>query len=343
MTIGGVTAAVFISADAVGLRLLPLGYANLVFADLLIGWYLLDVFVPRRNIYQWFGEVEDPIKLALRFWRKVLLMTSGLAGLAAMSFALYRPSPQADTVASSSLLTQNTLGPLFILTGIFIAALGWMYTGFEKEKADRASNTLQAIRDQLYGDHVSGIYAQVIEFCTLYRKSKGLTFADPIPLEAMTMRLGELTGGSALATGAIEHPDRPPRGKNPPHETGLPLKYLATQFLNALDQLALGVRQGQLDLHTIDMVMRPRFVRNAFSFAPYIERETDAKPDSRGRLRARNRTWEHFLWLTSKLELLESDNIDPKVLTLPPNHIVGSKVSEKAMPPESSAATSVQS
>lgn len=83
------------------------------------------------------------------------------------------------------------------------------------------------------------------------------------------------------------------------------------------------------------MVLRPRFVRHAFLFHEYICKSTGAVFDpAYGRYRATKRTWEHFLWFVSKLDVLQSDEVDFEHIVMPPDHIIGSRKNEILTPPD---------
>jgi len=281
------------------------GWLNLFIFLSIIAWYLLDVMVARRSIYRFLGDAEDPIKPEIRLFRKVVLLASALLGASAASLAiLYNgpPPPNAPPIY----IPKGAQNSLLVLTGIFLAAFGWMYTGFQKEKADRVTNTLQVIRDQMYGDHVSTVYRQMTALMRHARKADDVPNEGILPMHAFAIKLVDI-----------------PEENRPEGPRARTLEYLTVQFMNALDHIAFGVRQGQFDLRTVEMVLRPRFIRHAFVFANYIEDSTNAKTDTRtGRLRAQTRTWEHLLWLVTKLPVLKSDDVDESKIILPPDHIV---------------------
>lgn len=123
----------------------------------------------------------------------------------------------------------------------------------------------------------------------------------------MTLRLGDI-----------------PEGRRPDGDPDRTLGGAADEFLNALDLLAFGVRQGELDLRAVEMVLRQRLVRNAYTFTDYIWQETRAIPVRHkdplaARYRATNRNWEHYLWLVENLDILPEDNIHRADIVLPPN------------------------
>jgi hypothetical protein len=97
----------------------------------------------------------------------------------------------------------------------------------------------------------------------------------------------------------------------------------AEEFFNALDHIAFGVRQGQFDFRAIEMNLRQRFIRAAFAFNAYLENEVEAEALPDGRRRATTRTWEHYLWLVTRLDVLPSDKVDRQAIVLPPDHIIG--------------------
>ncbi|MEL6857179.1 MAG: hypothetical protein AAFO74_02255 [Pseudomonadota bacterium] len=311
--IGGLTVAFLHFVNLIGLKLVwPYGWVNMTIASAIIAWYTADSLIARRTIYKLFGESEDTIKHELRLWRRVALLTSALTAVGSAMIAL---APQAG---KGNVIPALAAGPIAILTGAFLATLGWMYTRFEQEKSDRAAATLQAIREQLYGEYISKVYRQMRVMSDHYRTINGISDSEPLPIAAMETQLTDLQA------------DRQPEGSK-----STTLEYATDQFFNALNQLAFGVRQGQFDLRTIEMVMRPRFVRHAFLFFEYIKKETKAKEHPRlVRHRATKRTWEHFLWLTSKLDVLATDNIEFEYIVMPPDHIIGGKKTERAARPK---------
>lgn len=295
------------------------GWANIALFDALLLWLAADTLFPRRAIYRFFRSNEEPLKPELRFWRKVAVAGSALAGLASCSIAMLQPSRGAMTGPTT--IPDAALGPIFVLIGAFLASFGVMYTVFEKEKSDRANNTSLAIRDQLYSDRVSTILTQMQALIEHIKEKKGLRYEDMVPLEDMETKLGSLA-----------------KGRHPGGDDAATLWHLADYFMNSLDQMALGVRIGYYDLRAIELIIRPRVIRYAYLFAPYIQKWTKASFDANsGRWSAQTRTWEHYLWLVSNFQILESDRIgDKKQIVCPPDHIVGTRAGELYQPPSPS-------
>jgi hypothetical protein len=279
------------------------GWGNMALACAIVAWYTADVLFARRSIYAFFGEVEGQLRHGLRFWRRVTLLILAIGGIGAAVVVRLDP----DGVGT---LNKDSIGPIAILTGAFLASFGWMYTRFEQDKADRASATLSAIRDQMYNDRTRTIYEVMALLSTHCVKKLNAPEDRPFSkaeLELRTTDQGVLTEGERNALPDITH------------------EAACDEFISRLDQLAFGVRQGQFDLETIRQVLRPRFVKIAFRYFENIRTSTVAERDHRyGRYRATKRTWEHFLWLTTKMEVLTSDKgISHKFIILPPERIVG--------------------
>lgn len=280
-------------APLLGQELTSAGAVNLVFAALVISWYVLDALVSRRAIYQFFGILEPPINPLLRFWRRVFLLGSGI-GTAGVLVAQ-------DTATTTSTIGQTQI--LTLLIGPALAAFGWMYTTFEKEKSDRAAKTLTAIQEQIYGTHMRELMAELTAFRRHCRDMGNYKLTDPLPLETMELTLGDI-----------------PKAKRPAGNDDRSLGQAIDQFLNAVDLLAFGVRQGELDFRAVEMVLRQRIVKTAYFFTDYIASETDAELiDGRSqRYRARRKTWEHYLWLVANLPIAPDDGIIEDDIILPP-------------------------
>ncbi len=167
------TTLLHVIAILLGIWPTPLGCANFILLNSLLAWFLLDLSVSRRQIYEFFGLVEDVIKPEVRFARKVALLTCVLAGVAATVIAVVkRDHSPAD--APAIFIPEPAYNSIVLLTGIFIAAFGWMYTGFQAEKAYRVTQTLQTIRDQLYGDYLATIYLNMSTLISHARAENGL-------------------------------------------------------------------------------------------------------------------------------------------------------------------------
>jgi hypothetical protein len=280
-------------------------------ATVLVLWYSLDTYFPRRTLYAFMGRLEGTLKHGLRFWRRVATLALAISGLGFSLVELTRAAPGTQTASSS------TTEQIAALAVAFLASFGWMYTRFEQEKSDRAKATLEAIRDQMYGQRIAESY-RALQLFSHYCVQKLSTPANrPFNDEELAIRLEQLaTDIKPSLLDSITH------------------REAADQFINALNQLALGVRLGQLDFDTIALVLRPRFIRVAFRYHDLICQSTDAVLEPRlGRMRARKRTWEHFLWLTTKMDVLKADGISFAHICLPPYHIVGTKPDELLVPP----------
>ncbi|MEO0816443.1 MAG: hypothetical protein AAFX86_03965 [Pseudomonadota bacterium] len=130
---------------------------------------------------------------------------------------------------------------------------------------------------------------------------------DPLPLEAFKVRIKH-TGDVSFFR---EDPEQD-------------LRRIARDALNHLNQMAYGVRSGQLDYQTLNMVIRSTYVRYACRYAELIKADTGARPCpfAHGRLQGTLRSYEHFLWLVMQFDILKSDNVDIAHIVLPPKEIV---------------------
>jgi hypothetical protein len=256
-----------------------------------------------------------------------LTLTVAIGGLGAFSVAISVDSSALNLTDTQ--VAQVIAGQLVVLTAAYLASIGWMYTRFEQDRSERSKATLEAIRDQMYGSAITSAYADMVKLSGHYRQVTGLDKYAPLPLDAMKTRLDETDWRLKIS------------GKG-----GTTLEDAAVRYFNALNQLALGVRQGQFDLTTIKLVLRPRFVRTAARFFEFVKQKTGARWDAdSGRYRARRRTLEHFLWLLVHLDVLgdqrdedgelitEGDRVQFEHLVLPPKHIIGSRSGEKLEPP----------
>lgn len=284
----------------VGFHITVIGWLNVVAIGGLVGWYVIDGLFARRDIFALFRREEPILNFALRFWRMVALV-GGLLG-AAVAASLASPLQSVGGAGGE----QADFRTIVILVSVFIAAFGWMYTTFIKEKSDRAANTLQAIHNQFHGDRVVQIYDAMSEMITHARDRFDVQRLEPLPTAAMSVKLRDV-----------------PEDMRPEGPLGWTLELATDQFLNALDQVALGVRVGQFDHRTIDLVLRQRFIRHAYIFCDYIKDVTAAEyDDQRQQWRSTVRTWEHFLWLVDRLPVLPTDKIDSSRLVLPPKVVV---------------------
>ncbi|MGF1604950.1 MAG: hypothetical protein ACFB22_01305 [Rhodothalassiaceae bacterium] len=291
-------------ADEFGLIILWEGWVAHGLINTLIAWYLVDIFFPRRSMYAWFGLMEEPIKPEIRLWRKALLLALVLGAAAACTATLLGT----DSKARAALQSSDAVRTTALLTGAYLAAFGWMFTTYENEKSRRESFTLQAIQYQLYDDGLDSIRVQLTAMVLHIREKHKILLEDPIPINFMKLQLRSL------------HKDLYATGRY-----GETLSEILDRYLDHLNQIAFGVRDGQFDIRTIEMVLRRRFLRIAFVFSEYIAKTTRAVDDRQaGRKRATTRTWEHFLWLVYHFPILPSDGISrPEVIVLPLLHSIG--------------------
>lgn len=301
--------------------LFPLGWMNAAAASGIAAWYASDA---ARSPYAL--PMDGPPKPTIRFWRKIALLASIYLGLASAGYCLFQA---ARPLASTENISSNEVAALLALTGAFVAAFGWLYTTFEKEKADRASLTLQAIRDQFYGEPTATLHMLLAVKVAELRKdrSAGLTL-DQLQTrieKKVTKNVVKSVGAGDATEDSIERSD----GLDPGKHAGRTLEELSTELLNSLNQMSLGVRLGQFDIRTIHLSMRPRLLRLAhtFSMLIYVSTRSPTKitPEERAMLhppvespKAQTLTWEHFLWLVSLMNPQDSDQVNDKAITLPP-------------------------
>lgn len=302
-------------------------WSYLLLATFLTSWFTADVFFARRTIYACFGRLEGTLKHGLRFWRRVGFLSLMVAGL---GITLLEQLGSRD---SNGALSPQVASAMAVLVGVYFASFGWMYTRYEQEKSDRAAATLDAIRDQLYNPEIAQIYRLLLSFST-YCVNNLKTPADrPFNESELALTAASISGHQS--DGKKDAAD--PAGLMN-HRTA------AIFFLNSLDQLAFGVRKGQFDLGTIQMVLRERFIRFAFRYHQVIGKDTNPKPLKKiHRERSQTRSYEHFLWLTSKMDFLAVDEkrgASWEYIILPPDHIVGNKENERASPPKARSVSS---
>lgn len=310
-TNGGMLLAIFGITAILDLRFIaPWGYINLVLVMVLVNWYQLDATFPRRQIYAFFNTNEPVLSHEIRFWRRVIFLLLLLLPVAVTLVEIIRP-PE-----STAAIPQAAATPAAAIITAFLASIGWMFQRFEQDKSNRALSTQKAF-ERFYGEANMSLLDHIIRYTGAVRAQGTYDRAKPLPIEIMAYK--------------------PPRSKlraliaqeEPPS-----LEQLVDRFFNILNQLAFGIRQGELDFRTIEMIMRPRYVQFSFVFFESIKLSTAAVFDpATGRWRATRRTWEHMLWLTDKFPILSIDLARPEYLVLPPDHIIGSKDGEAVAAP----------
>ncbi len=192
---------VIFTADAFNLVLTPLGWWNLAAFEALLGWYAFDELFTRRERALWRKSVESPIGTGLRFWRKIVFLALTIVTLGAALIALTEHSArERDLLAAGQFVVpEKSLSYIATLASVFIAAFGWMYTTFERDRADRSAATVKAVNDQLYSDHPSTVYQEVLALTLHVRKLRAIDASVALPLEAMGTRLSHNRHGSASA------------------------------------------------------------------------------------------------------------------------------------------------
>lgn len=291
------------AGNLLGLEILaPWGLLNLAVASVLIWWWLVDLFFPRRSIYRFFGRIEGTLKHGLRFWRQILLLTSALLGLGgALAATLdWRLSEASNDPESARYIA--------LLAAAWLASFGWMYTRFEQDRADRVKATLAALREHMTGGATSNLYFDLSVFASEINAPTD----RPYTRDELKKAASDI---AAFNNRVLQTPT---------------LSDTADQIINSYDRLALGVRQGYFEFDTVNLAIRARLLRIAFRYHYLICDSTDAVEDLAfpKRMRSTKRTWEHFLWLTSRVEAMTTDKVDYRHIVMPPNHIIGTKEGE---------------
>ena len=279
-------------------------FSNVVVLEAVVAWYLLDIFVSRRAIYSWCKGREPAIVIEIRFTRRIIALIVTLLLVATIGTDTRFNHGQAETQELSRLYGESRNLAL-VLAGIFIATFGWMYTDFRKQVSDRITNTLSGAHQQIYGQTFVVLTQQLIALVKHARDSELDGGNGILKVAAFDLRLASAFEGFEIE--GVEN---------------VTLGNLVNRLLNALDQIAYGVRAGYYDFHTVEMVFRQRYIVRTYEFMEYIKKGTDAVyDDDSEQFRAKNRTWEHCLWMVDQLPILDSDNIAPenrKYIVLPP-------------------------
>lgn len=291
---GAIIGAVFYFPRALGLDLIsPWGWIALTIVLALANWYAVDWVFPRRHIYRFFGRAEPLLSHRLRFARQIALFTTLIVSVAVTLVELLGKSDNA------SLIPSDAATPLAAITTAFLASLGWLYTRFEQEKADRARATQEAFK-RFYGDTNISLQEIIKDLIGRYREETGFSDVEPLPLDA------------------IDKPMKINTDKGSPDKVEMTLRGPLDRFFNELNKIAFGVRHGELDYHTVEMIMRPRYIEYNYIFFEYVRNQTNAFPIGETDFyRSNRRTWEHMLWLTSRLPLLKTDNLDWTRIVMP--------------------------
>lgn len=298
--------------------IMPYGYLNLSLISVILFWYLVDTSFHRREIYEFFGLYEGRLRLWLRMLRMLTLIFLILIAIAAVVNTKLDMLLTDNSVDAVNIQLNRTRS-LVLLSGVALGALGWMYTNHQKQKSDRSTSTLHAIRDQMYDISVSNDYLKLVRLCSEIRESHNLEKIAPFDANLFNIKL------SRYSDDDVNH--------------NVTLEALVDRLLNTLNQLALGVRQGQFDYITVELVLRPRFIRHAYQFSEYILKETAAIEyipknwlekiwyrNAKGRMISTKRTWEHFMWLAWKLPVLSTDQVEASQIVMPPRLKQGKKI-----------------
>lgn len=297
--------AVFYLPTQVGMKLVEIwGWIAYVAVAALGNWYAIDWIYPRRRIHHFFRRSEPVLSHRLRFARQMTLFALLLICVAVTLVELLGTSENGSTIPS------DAATPLAGITTAFLASVGWLYTRFEQDKADRAKATQETFK-RFYDENNMSQHKVIGDMIYAYRINYGHPNSMPLPIAIVSEPLEILENRKFNL------------------KISSTLKEPLDRFFNLLNQIAFGVRQGELDYQTVEMILRPRYIHFNYLFFEYIKQETAAKPTRSGRSRAQNRTWEHMLWLTAKLPMLKSDGTDWEHIVMPPDHIIGYRPGER--------------
>lgn len=309
--INGVLAgAVLFLPPNIGLEIIwPWGWLASLSVMALLNWYMIDWLLPRRAIHHMLGRSEPVLNHRLRFVRQIALF--GIL-IIAVAVTLVQLLGESD---NGSLIPSAAATPLAGITTAFLASFGWLYTRFEQEKAERARATQEAIK-RFYDESNMSQNRTIAALTAAYREAHGFPGGEPLPKTA------------------FDEPVEIESEASPPVMGKKRLREPLDRFFNIMNQIAFGVRQGELDYQTVEMILRARYIQYGFMFFEYIKKETDAQEGSGGRWQSQKRTWEHMLWLTSKLPMLKTDGTDWERIVMPPDHIIGTQKDELLTAPK---------
>lgn len=310
---GVLSGAVSFLPPAIGLAIIwPWGWLAALAVMALLNWYMIDWALPRRAIYHLMGRSEPVLNHRLRFVRQIVLFAILITAVAVTLVQLLGESD------NGSLIPSAAATPLAGITTAFLASFGWLYTRFEQEKAERARATQEAIK-RFYDESNMSQHRTIAALTAAYREAHGFPGGEPLPKTA------------------FDEPVEIESEASPPVKGKKRLREPLDRFFNILNQIAFGVRQGELDYQTVEMILRARYIQFGFMFFEYIKQETEAQETSGGRWRSQKRTWEHMLWLTSELPMLKVDGTDWERIVMPPDHIIGAKSDELLLAPRTAA------
>lgn len=311
----------FHTMDHMKLHLMwPWGYLNYILILGIVFWYLLDRLLSRREIYELADLYEGRLRLWVRMLRILVLLFCLLLAIASAVAAKLEVLSLSFPDAGAE-IGFNSSRSLVLLSGIAIAALGWMFANHQKQQSDRAASTLKEIHEQLGNPNLVETYVRLMFMVGKISKSHNIAADDKIPMDVMNILLSRYTKKM--------------------DSDNVKLSLLVDRFFNALNQLALGVRQGQFDFKTIELILRPRFVRQAFRFSDYIAEETKAF-SHKDRRYSSTRTWEHFLWLVTKLPKYDLTLAQEREIVLPPRIIYDTKSAGSKPPPRTAFALRIK-
>ncbi len=286
----GLTTSVVVA----GVELTPVLLVVLLLSFGIIGWYLCDNFIARRNLYAVFNLYERVISIKMRFFRLgvfvVLLVCAPLLLIFNISFG-----------NGSNLSIESMISPAAFLVGVIVAAIGWIFTNYQSQRSARISNTLAAVRDHRYSGPISDVRSVLEDQVKHLDQSLELR-GGPIPLSHFALQVDQLPNYQFFSGN---------RSRN--------LREHARLMLNHLNQIAYGVRSGQFDFGVVREVLRITYIRYAVRFHHLVAESTQAEPIGKTGIKiARTATYEHFLWLVHKLPKRSWDNASKADLIRPP-------------------------
>ena len=262
-------------------------------------WYVHDMMVPRKVVYGHFGLEEpiiQPIIRHLRLTATVFLSLIGLGILLATKLGV-----QADQI-----LHPAQAGPLGILAAASLATLGWIFTNYQNQKNANIANTIGIMRDVFHTSRYPRLRLLLGHSVKRVRAFKGVDQENPTLPDCLY----------DIDLRALFHPDDLETS-----ERLLTLGNVVDEVLNTLEQIAYGVRSGQLDANTVEMTMRQAFIRNYIVFETRIAESAGARPRHTLKpgedWRSETPTYEHFLWLVHHLPKKPRDNF-PGTYLRPP-------------------------
>ena len=274
--------AISVIARLFGIEPVPVGHVLGLAASALAIWYLHDMCEPRETIYRRFGYPEAVLKPIRRHLRLIAMVGLALIGAGAVLVELLG-------LDDAARLDSAAAGPVALMVAAALATMGWIVTNYQNQKAMRISNSLQANRDVFHENRYATRRLQIAEAVAALRRKNPSRLSperDAIPLDLMSAPFGSLLNAEDACD---------------PKERKTPFLHIVTEWLNLLEQVAFGVRSGQIDYVTVEQTMRSTYLRSYAVFEEYIAESAGAETDSGREYRASEKAYEHFLWFVAAL------------------------------------------